>query len=156
MCHVSRVTGDWSPYSPAGSQLLAKVKAASSSTPVQVEYPRSSCYENVCIGTVMITWAGNEPSLRLKFYNTGEGHYDVLGPWNNGKSGAKLDLTGSTTPGLQIHTVDHTFQLLRDSFSVSQQPPIWEPPSHYSMTRAFSWLKALSHLKTLLSIEAYC
>ena len=24
-------------------------------------------------------------------------------------------------------------QLLRDSFSVSQQPPIWEPPSHYSM-----------------------
>ena len=28
--------------------------------------------------------------------------------WNNGKSGAKLDLTSSTTPGLQIHTVDHT------------------------------------------------
>ena len=24
-------------------------------------------------------------------------------------------------------------QLLRDSFSVSLQPPIWEPPSHYSM-----------------------
>ena len=24
-------------------------------------------------------------------------------------------------------------QLLRDSFFVSQQPPIWEPPSHYSM-----------------------
>ena len=24
-------------------------------------------------------------------------------------------------------------QLLRESFSVSQQPPIWEPPSHYSM-----------------------
>ena len=24
-------------------------------------------------------------------------------------------------------------QLLRDSFSVSHQPPIWEPPSHYSM-----------------------
>ena len=24
-------------------------------------------------------------------------------------------------------------QLLRDSFSVSQQPPIWEPPVHYSM-----------------------
>ena len=24
-------------------------------------------------------------------------------------------------------------QLLRDSFYVSQQPPIWEPPSHYSM-----------------------
>ena len=26
-------------------------------------------------------------------------------------------------------------QLLRDSFSVSQQPPIWEPPTHYSMWR---------------------
>ena len=80
-------------------------------------------------------------------------------PWNNGKSGAKLDLTSSTTPVLQIHTVDHTrtanpcdwlpchhatlplvgcphstllfiyiSQLLWDLFSVSQQPPIWEPP----------------------------
>ena len=29
-------------------------------------------------------------------------------PWNNGKSGAKLDLTSSTTPGLQIHKFDHT------------------------------------------------
>ena len=28
---------------------------------------------------------------------------------------------------------DNNSQLLRDSFSVSQQPPIWEPPSHYSM-----------------------
>jgi len=58
----------------------------------------------------------------------------------------------STTPGLQIRVVGcrvavpHSYwsavptplfiyisQLLRDSFSVSQQPPIWEPPSHYSM-----------------------
>jgi len=31
------------------------------------------------------------------------------GPWINGKSRAKLDLTSSTTPGLQIHTVDHTW-----------------------------------------------
>ena len=29
-------------------------------------------------------------------------------------------------------------QLLRDSYSVSQQPPIWEPPSHYSMEDSFS------------------
>ena len=29
--------------------------------------------------------------------------------WNNGKSGAELDLTSSTTPRLQIHTVDHTW-----------------------------------------------
>ena len=28
---------------------------------------------------------------------------------------------------------DNISQLLRDSFSVSQEPPIWEPPSHYSM-----------------------
>ena len=28
--------------------------------------------------------------------------------WNNGKSGAKLDLTSLTTPGLQIHKGDHT------------------------------------------------
>ena len=27
----------------------------------------------------------------------------------------------------------YIYQLFRDSFSVSQQPPIWEPPSHYSM-----------------------
>ena len=29
-------------------------------------------------------------------------------PWNNGKSGAKLVLTSSTTPGLQIHKFDHS------------------------------------------------
>ena len=29
-------------------------------------------------------------------------------PWNNGKSGAKLDLTSSTNPGLQMHKFDHT------------------------------------------------
>ena len=73
-------------------------------------------------------------------------------PWNNGKSGAKLVLTSSTTPGLQIRVIGchvamprshwsavptplfiYISQLLRDSFSVSQQPPIWDPPSHYSM-----------------------
>ena len=77
-----------------------------------------------------------------------------LQTWNNGKSGAKLDLTSSTTPGLQIRVIGcrvavprsywsavptslfiYISQLLRDSFSVSQQPPIWEPPSHYSMIR---------------------
>ena len=31
-----------------------------------------------------------------------------LQTWNNGKSGAKLDLTSLTTPGLQIHKFDHT------------------------------------------------
>ena len=67
----------------------------------------------------------------------------------------RLDLTSSTTPGQQIHSVIiccvavprshwsavpillfiYISQLLRDSFSVSQQPPIWEPPSHYSMIK---------------------
>ena len=60
--------------------------------------------------------------------------------------------TSSTTPGQQIRVIGcrvamlrshwsavptllfiYISQLLRDSFSVSQQPPIWEPPSHYSM-----------------------
>ena len=31
-------------------------------------------------------------------------------------------------------------QLLRDSFSISQQPPIWEPPSHYSMAKGMKGL----------------
>ena len=31
----------------------------------------------------------------------------TMTPWNNGKSGAKLDLTSSTTPRLQIHKFDH-------------------------------------------------
>ena len=31
-----------------------------------------------------------------------------LSPWNNGKSGAKLDFTSSTKPGLQIHKFDQT------------------------------------------------
>ena len=36
------------------------------------------------------------------------GRFRGVQSWNNGKSGAKLDLTSSTTPGLQIHKVDHT------------------------------------------------
>ena len=35
--------------------------------------------------------------------------------------------------GCPTHLFIYISQLLRDSFSVSQQPPIWEPPSHYSM-----------------------
>merc|ERR1712214_68549 len=60
--------------------------------------------------------------------------------------------TSSTTAGLQIRVIGccvavpcsywsavptplfiYISQLLRDFFTVSQQPPIWEPPSHYSM-----------------------
>ena len=94
--------------------------------------------------------------------STGPAASSDLCPWNKGKSGAQLDLTSLITPRLQILKVDHTrtvihvigcrvavprsywsvvpiplfiyiSQLLRDSFSVSQQPHIWEPPSHYSM-----------------------
>ena len=32
-------------------------------------------------------------------------------------------------------------QLLWDSFPVSQQPPIWEPPSHYSMVEPLPDIK---------------
>ena len=70
--------------------------------------------------------------------------------WNNGKEVPRLDLTSLTMPGQQIRVIGcrvavprshwsavptllfiYISQLLRDSFSVSQQPPIWEPPSHY-------------------------
>ena len=34
--------------------------------------------------------------------------FTLVQPWNNGKSGAKLDFTSSTKPGLQIHKFDHT------------------------------------------------
>ena len=37
-------------------------------------------------------------------------------------------------------------QLLRDSFSVSQQPPIWEPPSHYFMILATLSVSQILHL----------
>ena len=72
--------------------------------------------------------------------------------WNNGKEVPRLDLTSLTMPGQQIRVIGcrvavprshwsavptllfiYIAQLLRDSFFVSQQPPIWEPPSHYSM-----------------------
>ena len=72
--------------------------------------------------------------------------------WNNGKEVPRLDLTSLTMPGQQIRVIGcrvavphshwsavptllfiYISQLLRDSFFVSQQPPIWEPPSHYSM-----------------------
>ena len=97
----------------------------------------------------------------------------VLHPWNNGKSGATLDLTSevqphpdckytcSTTPGLQIRVIGccvavphyhwsavptpwfiYISQLSRDSFSVSQQPPIWEPPSHYSMLESLNLIQS--------------
>ena len=81
-----------------------------------------------------------------------------LGAWNNGKSGAKLVLTSSTTPGLQIHKFDHSrtanpcdwllccraaLPLVGCPHSIvySHLPVveglislIWEPPSHYSMS----------------------
>ena len=79
----------------------------------------------------------------------------AVNPWNNGKSGAKLDLTSSTTPGLQIHTVDHIrtanpcdwllccraalllvgcpHSLVYLHLPVVDGLIFWEPPSHYSM-----------------------
>ena len=51
-----------------------------------------------------------------------------LGAWNNGKSGDKLDLTSSTTPGLQIHKFDNTSPC----------------PEHSQQLRNFETLKSLS------------
>ena len=66
--------------------------------------------------------------------------------------------TSSTTPRQQIRVIGfhvavprsywsaiptplfiYISQLLRDSFSVCQQPPIWDPPSHYSMPTPQPW-----------------
>ena len=43
---------------------------------------------------------------------------------------------------------DNISQLLRDSFSVSQEPPIWEPPSHYSMLLLIIEFAFYRHLYT--------
>ena len=91
--------------------------------------------------------------------------YDILVSfpvytWNNGRSGAKLDLTSSTTPGLQIYTLNHTqavcdwlpcrravlplvgcphslvylhLPVVEGLIFCISATPIWEPPSHYSM-----------------------
>ena len=54
------------------------------------------------------------------------------------------------TPGLpclitrQLH-VCYISQLMRNSFSVSQQPPIWEPPSHYSMSGPLQYVVTSGH-----------
>ena len=62
----------------------------------------------------------------------------------------------------QLH-VCYISQLLRDSFSVSQQPPIWEPPSHYSMTNILMLIRVLlvislfsTHCRILLVINIDC
>ena len=47
-------------------------------------------------------------------------------------------------------------QLLRDSFSESQQPPIWEPPSHYSMSTSLNIVSTSSRVSVpwCLAVEA--
>ena len=66
-------------------------------------------------------------------------------PWNNGKEITSYSFDHVWTSNIVFPTMlgrliivsdnNNISQLLRDSFSVSQQqqPPIWEPPSHYSM-----------------------
>ena len=56
------------------------------------------------------------PGWRVWLHTCGGGRQYIDSPsqlwgrtaWNNGKSRAKLDLTSLTTPGLQIHMVNHT------------------------------------------------
>ena len=55
--------------------------------------------------TGVVSWRINS---RPRSGSLGGKELRVEQSWNNGKSGAKLDLASSTTPGLQIHTVDHT------------------------------------------------
>ena len=52
--------------------------------------------------------------------------------------GCRVTLPRSHWSAVPTPLFDNITQLLRDSFSVSQQPPIWEPPSHYSMASAAS------------------
>ena len=70
--------------------------------------------------------------------------WPVSWPWNNGKEVPRLDHAWTantlrlTKPALPLISCPHSLvwkhgSLLRDSFSVTQQPPIWEPPSHHSM-----------------------
>ena len=49
------------------------------------------------------------------------GDVNKQGSWDSPPIGGELDSDNNNIS-----------QLLRDTFSVSQQPPIWEPPSHYS------------------------
>ena len=47
--------------------------------------------------------------------------------------GCRVSVPRSHWSAVPTPLFDNISQLLRDSFSVSQQPPIWEPPSHSSM-----------------------
>ena len=51
-------------------------------------------------------------------------------------------------PAVPIPLFDNISQFLRDSFSISQQPPIWEPPSHSSMVHTN--LSIVQRIKDLL------
>ena len=46
-------------------------------------------------------------------------------------------LRSHETNGRRVSDNNNISQLLRDSLSVSQQPPIWDTPSHYSMSSMF-------------------
>ena len=54
--------------------------------------------------TGVVSWRINS---RPRSGSLGGKELGVEQSWNNGKSGAKLDLTCSTTPGLPIHIIDH-------------------------------------------------
>ena len=70
---------------------------------------RASCRNCRCseLGTKHFATPGNPRLISISYF-TGCCLHSFLQPWNNGKEVPRLDLTSSTTPGLQIHKFDHT------------------------------------------------
>ena len=69
--------------------------------------------------------------------------------------GCRIAVTiGRLSPLSCLYTI-YMSQLLRDSFSVSQQPPIWEPPSHYSMIYTTASLTKILSLSIATAKEVF-
>ena len=69
-------------------------------------------------------------------YNTHGQQIHYLRPQTDGQYNSYLvigQLRSHETNRRSFSDNNNISQLLRDKFFVSQQPPIWEPPSHYSM-----------------------
>ena len=65
------------------------------------------------------------------------------------------DLMRCETNRRRVSDNNNISQLLRDAFSVSQQPPIWEPPSHYSMIYTTTSLTKILSLSIATAKEVF-
>ena len=71
-----------------------------------IHWDPSSLYSwNTWVSLLTIFTHRDEQTIQSGNNNS---RHEVFKSWNNGKSGAKLDFTSSTKPGLQIHKFDHT------------------------------------------------